>query len=170
MGGWGHRTRPLGPAVAAGFAAYKAMVGGLSELTPLQKSERAAAALALQPVVVQGGAHVAEGYREVVLRPTDRRRNGGAVWGREGDGLYLYYFPGRSRWYLNSIFTPDESGGPAGRADVAAREALPRRERGRGLGRRCAHAAGRGRRGGARGASLPPLPSKALWEPTVCGL
>ena len=68
MGGWGHRTRPLGPAVAAGFAAYKAMVGGLSELTPLQKSERAFAGegtpssdameAMLGPTLMTGGGEV----------------------------------------------------------------------------------------------------------------
>ena len=80
--------------------------------TRLAAIEAAEQRLAQQPVVVRGGAHVAPKYREVLLRPTDRRAHGHAVWSAADGQLHLYHRP-TGGWNLSSDYTPDEDTGYA---------------------------------------------------------
>ena len=64
--------------------------------------------------MLQGGAHVAAKYREVVLQPTDKTAHGRAVWSTAAGGLALHLFTGADGdWFLSSLYTPEKNSGTA---------------------------------------------------------
>ena len=67
-----------------------------------------------KPVVLQGGAHVAAKYREVVLQPTDKTAHGRAVWSTAAGGLALHlYITPNGNWNLSGSYTPEKNSGIA---------------------------------------------------------
>ena len=82
----------------------------------LPQAELAAKAerVSKQPVVLQGGAHVAAKYREVVLQPTDKTANGRAVWSTAAGSLALHLYTGANGdWFLSGVYTPEKNSGIA---------------------------------------------------------
>ena len=89
----------------------------------LPQAELAAKAerVSKQPVVLQGGAHVAAKYREVVLQPTDKTAHGRAVWSTAAGGLELHlYTSANGKWFLSTSFTPKKNSGLASCAGSGA--------------------------------------------------
>ena len=77
--------------------------------------------VAKQPVVLQGGAHVAAKYREVVLQPTDKTAHGRAVWSTAAGGSELHLYTGADgNWFLSGTYTPEENNGLAYCAGAAS--------------------------------------------------